>query len=453
MRYLSSIRLCAFVTVVTCASVFFTCKDEPTKPPPPEAPTPRIRVILSGELLNYTEAELRIAVQEKDSIYTCALERNGTRLASFTLWNQDTVMVDRGLDPSMVYRYRVNVLKNGQPIDSSNTIELTTSDTTTHDFIWTITRFGVGQSWLKDVAAISPDNIWVVGTIGLSDSAGSIPPSRRYNAAHWDGVQWTYYKVIFQANYGEKPYPSFDQQTVQSVLAVSENEIWFSGLNATRLINNTWEYFVNTWPVPVEYGISATKMFAFDRNNVFLVCSKDYVTHWDGTRFSKIDSKISTNFNDVWGVGDTVLCVASNWDEPNNESTVLRIVNRRATFFPNNGLPRGLASIWFKRQNNIYSFGGNFSHWDGTKWSQAWQPSFGPGLIHGMRGEAENDLFCVGDLGTISHFNGRTWKWFDEINQTRDYLFNSLATLPDRVYAVGSDRRGKGLLIHGRRKK
>jgi hypothetical protein len=69
-----------------------------------------------------------------------------------------------------------------------------------------------------------------------------------------------------------------------------------------------------------------------------------------------------------------------------------------------------LYSIYAFSPNDIW-FAGGLIHWDGNQFSNATIPSsaWGTVLIKEIWGTASNNLFIVGDGGSIAHYNGSSW--------------------------------------------
>jgi len=102
----------------------------------------------------------------------------------------DTTLYDNGLFPAHDYSYHASLTRNNKLISESKPQSITTMDTTSHEFTWTIDTIGIYGSVLYDVAMIDKNDIWAVGEIHTPetdryDSLGNwVPP---FNAVHWDG--------------------------------------------------------------------------------------------------------------------------------------------------------------------------------------------------------------------------------------------------------------------------
>ena len=169
-----------------------------------------------------TSVTLKISVADTNDIWSFSLSRNDSSVGSYMVTGVDTVIVDNGLTPDREYRYRAYWLDDGLVKDSSNEVIAITMDTTSHNFIWTIDTLGNYSSYLKDVAIVDENNIWVVGNIETDNG--------EYNAAHWDGVEWELMGIYSNT------------LDLYSIFYFSENDIWVLS-RATCNIQKTRYYF------------------------------------------------------------------------------------------------------------------------------------------------------------------------------------------------------------------
>jgi hypothetical protein len=56
-----------------------------------------------------------------------------------------------------------------------------------------------------------------------------------------------------------------------------------------------------------------------------------------------------------------------------------------------------------------------------------------------VRGSGPNNIFVVGDYGLVAHWNGSSWKTFE---QNPQYVFLGLAVKDNLVVAVGTKVEG-----------
>ena len=165
---------------------------------------------------------------------TVALKQNNNTISTITLGSADTLLYINSLMPNNNYNFQVS---GSQHLALSNVVNLTTLDTTSHNFTWQSWTFGEhSSSVLNDVAIIDENNIWAVGEIYMNDSLGQ-PDPHPYGLAHWDGSEWNLMKV---------PYHDFNQSVKHPgplfAIAVIEGEIYVvSYANLLKWNGNDWE--------------------------------------------------------------------------------------------------------------------------------------------------------------------------------------------------------------------
>ncbi|MCF8430437.1 MAG: glucosyl transferase, partial [Melioribacteraceae bacterium] len=139
---------------------------------------PRNNGVLTLTPLDASCTEVWLKVENDANLIGVELTlfRDKQEYGSFTLTGTDTILFYGYLQPSTNYTFFAQI--NGIP---SNTVNITTMDTTSHDFTWQTFTFGDGSggsSYLNDVAIVDENNIWAVGMI--------YDNGEKYNAVHWD---------------------------------------------------------------------------------------------------------------------------------------------------------------------------------------------------------------------------------------------------------------------------
>ncbi|SRR6266446_4258635 len=155
--------------------------------------------------------------------------------------------------------------------------------------IVSVPALGKGSSYLYGVAAVSPDDIWAVGTYsnGLQDQA---------LIDHWDGMQWNFVSS-----------PSFQFSVVpRAITAISANDIWVVGTVYTDPNNTQSNTLVEHWDGS-QWSVvkSVTRDDSFLNGVVALAPNDAWVVgeyfnhqtkaftlieHWDGSQWSVVKS-------------------------------------------------------------------------------------------------------------------------------------------------------------------
>ncbi|NOY05303.1 MAG: hypothetical protein GXO82_01505, partial [Chlorobi bacterium] len=256
-------------------------------------------VFLSEEYAGVTHASLRLTFYDTTGAREFALRRDGALIMEGVMQTGDTVLVDTALLPARAYTYRAYRLRDGAVRDSSAPLLVTTMDTTSHDFTWEITYLGDGQSYLKDVFAISDTDVWAVGEIYLRDSTGGL--NKKYNAAHWNGREWKLHAI-------QNPVCGSQYTLVTPLVAVfgfSSNDIWFTNGGMLQHYNGK-EFKADCSIVPFLKG-ATTKIWGRSSSDLYFVGTNGSITHYDGQKFERQESGTDEVLVDVFGgYGDEV---------------------------------------------------------------------------------------------------------------------------------------------------
>jgi hypothetical protein len=293
------------------------------------------------------------------------------------------------------------------------------------------------------VFAVSNDNVWAVGDVEIYDSVKKQLVT--YNALHWDGKSWGARQVPTTIKNPDGSFLHHLTDAMKTVYGPSTSDVWFVSEygSATRFQDSTWVEMIFDWG---RGPGNANKMWGKSGDMYFAV-DQGYVTHWDGNGFSRPKTGLTYDCNDICGLGDTAICVASDWSS-SGPTKMLRIVNGTVTPFPDSGLYMGMKSLWFGRQNRIFCAGHEVDTYDGTKWS--FGDSAGFGFLMIIRGTAENDIFAAGHYANVVHYNGIRWTVFPEIDPVKQLYFMSLTYRSNEVWIVGDNGR-KAVIVHGKR--
>jgi len=136
-------------------------------------------------------------------------------------------------------------------------------------------------------------------------------------------------------------------------------------------------------------------------NDVWLVGEKGRITHWDGAAFVEAPRLTTAT---IWGV----------WPASATDAWAV------------GGTPEGGTAA----PNDVVL------HWDGAAWTQVPLPGAPLGRsLNKIWGAAADDLYAVGEAGTIWHRKGTTWK--QESNPATGNLLTVHGCSATDVYAVG----------------
>jgi len=433
MKHLQKI----FLVLIT-ASLFNACNT--TEPPSNQTLT------LKLEDVSCTEAWIQLTTNNLQLPTTINILKNNTVAQTFSLSKSDTLLYIDSLLPNQTYK----ILATMQPPvpmgynNASNEISVTTMDTTSHNFTWQTFTFGdagAGSSTLYDVTIIDENNIWAVGEIYMLDSLGR-PDPNAYNAVHWDGTKWELKRIG-----GVGGWPC------HTVFAFSTNNVWFEG--NIHWDGSRYSVHMNGWPLlPNGDGWRVNKMWGTSSSDLYAVGNNGNIAHWDGGKWTKIESGTTLPINDIWGINyneDTkVFAVASNIYQFEDKK-ILSISSSGVSGISNTGLPMDLGSTWCSIIYKTYVGGDGLyvKYYNKNYWSRIILPTY---FIFSIRGNGLNDLTVCGGLGYVGHFNGSTWINYlgNGINEIQGNYYAS-AIKGNKFAAVGGEVGGKAVAIIGTR--
>jgi len=330
-------------------------------------------------------------------------------------------------------------------------------DTTSHNFTWQTFTFGQhSSSTLYDVAIINENNIWAVGEIYMNRPDGTPEPDY-YNAAHWSGSQWELKKI---GGYGGYPR--------RTVFAFAENDVWFDGVIKWDGANYT--VHKNGWPLmPNGDGWIVNKMWGSSSNDLYAVGNGGNIAHYNGQRWSKIESGTEVDLTDIWGdTSGTKVWVAGFDDvygtvllrsKENVFEKVLEITDPNLPHPPNQ-ITHVFRSLWTDKIDTVYlgAIGRIYAAPQNTSgygkeniwWDYQNQQGYPP-ETRIIRGTASNDIFIGGYLNFIRHFNGKSWKNYPEIKSDGSWF--GMAVNKNIVVAVGETNNypNSARIVIGRR--
>jgi hypothetical protein len=398
------------------------------------------------------EATFRVTASGVPETWSCGLYRDDSLVVTETLSGQSGYIRDTGLLPAADYTYHISYMKDGRDKDRSDPVAVTTLDTTSHDFTWTVETLGDAGSYLNDVAIVDENNIWAVGYIKEGDSI--------YNAAHWDGEKWD---MVLVGSVGV---------TINGIYYISDDNIWLTTGIIYHWNGSEWERY-HLWDMgiihyPEDGGVY--QVWGSSSDNVWFAGNNGSLVHYDGSRFRRVESGTDVDFTDIYGVNANHIWVAG-CDEF-TQSVIIGIFDSK---------PTKLFHRYSDGTNNLD---------DETYWSpEAWTIWTGPhsrrlkiaggyGLYEldnrespqkytridveahtgyfaypwKMRGNHEADLFIAGEFGSLFHFNGLSWHWYEGL-VSESVRLKSIAVINRSVVAVGVDHGSflsKGVVVMGK---
>ena len=319
-------------------------------------------------------------------------------------------------------------------------------DSSSHEFTWEEISIGYDHSYLKDVYAINDTDVWAVGCITTEDTLQPWKPLIKHNALHWDGREWKIVDVpVWLPGTND-----ISASPLQSVFAFGHENVWFGGGYTIRWDGHRYHMDTLASTLYKSFPLGIYKIWGRRPDDVYLVGGKGALAHYNGRIFRVLQSGIEYDFNDVWGCGDTALCIASNWLFEKSESFIYRLTNGTAERAYSEELPRAMTSIWFREgMRRLTAVGGVYREWNGREWAWAMTQPLKFFLV-GIRGASPVDFFIVDQASGVAHYNGNSWRAHYSGAPGDNDMF-AIACTRDQVWAVGCNKIGRTLIIHGKR--
>lgn len=407
----------SLILISTVSLLSISCKECTTEPmvyPPTE---------LSLDYRGANFVWLRLSMADSGSVQSYTIKRNNAELCSGRFFGADTLITDDTVLPDSTYIYKAYRTRRGNPVDSSDAVEVITMDTTSHDFHWEIDTLGDYGSGLRDVFVFSENDVWVVGEITIDDEPGEL-----YGAAIWDGNNWNLKKLEV----------GISEVRPRGIFAFSSNDIWFAcgGIFHWDGTQTTYE-----WARNLDTNESVEKVWGSDPDNIYFVGKEGIIVHYDGINFTRMDSGTDAELKDIDGVydpitGETRIWVTGTGVLLYSEGDDWQVIwdyehpyfddnfnNPNTVYVPDEKV--FTVSVWGGDNSGVYLF--NQLH------PQENQLLFNHDLyVRGMAGNDINDFFIVGNLNKVYHYNGNTAKCYPQneiggyalgISQIGNYVF------------------------------
>ncbi len=429
---LKKIFVLQFLFTISLTSI--TCKKSPVQPDDFE------RFTFTFEDASCTEAWFNLKLNNLAKPVMVNIYKDNFLDKSFNIYEtNDTTFYIENLLPKKNYEVYVEVQPANDKVYRSNKLRFTTMDTTSHEFTWQSWEFGTtGSSTLYDVAIIDENDIWAVGEINIADS--SINGYTTYNAVHWDGTKWELKRIPMYSSYGLF-YP-----VINTIVAFNSNDIWFGAIHWDGIRYTLKNKDFPT--MPNGDGWRVNKMWGTSSSDLYAVGNYGNIAHWDGSRWTKIESGTTIGLLDIWGVknkDEIYTCGAPDF----GPTILLKIKNNQAEkvyensnvtqIYPDSLSGRIISGVSFRNYNQfILTTQGLYKMTDMNK-LKGKRFNLEEGRFYGyprlVRGNGCNDVFIVGDFLMIAHFNGVRLHAFRE-HFGRGVLF-SVSQKGDIVIAVG----------------
>jgi len=407
------------IAALLCA---MSCRECPTEPD--------YSISFSTDFVGASVVRFQLCISDSGDVRDFGIKRDGILIIEGQLSGKDTLITDATAEPATSYQYQGVVYRDGNVSDYSEKIDVTTLDTTSHEVEWTTYRYGYLGSYLRDVCIISEDDIWAVGNIETY--------SGPYNAVHWNGAEWELKRINPMSLSG--PYSS----CITDICATTANEIWaVYGIPMYGDGNNWVEYHLYN----MGYNLSGVlfQCWGPSSDNMYFAGQNGCLVHYCDSIWTVIETNTNRTVYDIYGLSaDLVYMVGSDQDDWSSNFIIYEngVINNLD--FPDTCMQAVYATAW----NDVYLAGQGLLYYDGRKINDwPWPAGLPKNLLQAVRGNGPNDIFLAGHFGTVIHYNGKTWKYYNILNNA-NVLLGAVAVKDDVIIVVG-DYGQQANIYHG----
>lgn len=426
-----------------------SCKECPTEPQDPE-------LYLTAPYVETSIVWLKVTSPDSTLHKSFIIQRDTVTILEASFLGRDTIVADRSVQPNTSYTYTVNYVKNGRIQDQSASVTVTTLDISSSDFTWEVLYFGERSCDLNSVSIASENNIWVVGRMEVWgwDSLDSEYDWIRYNALHWDGIRWNILRI-------SPPEWSNYTGAYDVVYTISDSIAWF-GVNYPVLLHKGRWIACEDAP-----GLGwMLDIWGNSLDNTFFTYYHGGVAHYDGKKFTVMNSGTLTDLHDIDGNDERVF-IAGYSTTAGNERLILeykdgswkKVFQSQTT---NGNLSIGdygrfysvkalddvvvissavVATLKYYYHENVI----DIMPENMTPLNECW-------AVQKIDGNAINDLALITEGGDVVHYNGKEYiQIFDYEEQYSNYVSIYGGDFKGDVICAVGYGSGKGVVIIGRR--
>ena len=343
---------------------------------------------------------------------------------------------------------------------SDNTIEIKpVKDPRT--YTWTADTLGYPNSFqtlMYDMWGSSPKDVYAVGH--NSQNSGLM--------WHFDGYKWTSVKLI--TSEGGQIDGAID---LKSIYGLSATDIYAVGSRILGYNPNpppTFEssqliihYDGSAWrEVNVDRGDRLVNIYGNSPSDIWSGGLKNTLYHYNGSRWIKDSVNISIPEGFDFQIGhfsshNSTVYLGANSN--NNKGTSIYYLFKRTnntwetidSFYEGNTVENFGPVLNQSKIKSFYSSGNwGVYKYNGTSWDNILRTT--NSYITGIWGSGDENLFAVGNRGTVYHYNGTDWKRIEELNDPQiDYW--AVWTDGTEAFVAGSifaDGLQKTIVWHGK---
>ena len=234
---------------------------------------------------------------------------------------------------------------------------------------------------------------------------------------------------------GEKGKVIGVDMTPEMIKKAEQNAI-VNGYSNVEINSNAWGPF------------EMNKAWGNSPDNVYVIGDSGSIAHYDNGTWQKLESGTDVDLLDIWGSSDGNVWTCG-WTDF-KPTVLIRIENQRVVkvFESRNNLfsydpcflTGAFYSVWSDEFNRLYILTWyDLYRCEDINCRQVksfWGQNYLEWASYSIRGSSINNIVTVGQYGRIWHFNGVSWRFFEELVQPTDRL-RSVSVKNDLVVSVG----------------
>ena len=192
-------------------------------------------------------------------------------------------------------------------------------------------------------------------------------------------------------------------QRLRNIWGASRSDVFAVGESGTILHydGSAWKKMTSPTPLTIQgiWGDSGSDVYAVGGASASDTATGSVIIHYDGRQWTTQEELITPpRFHDAWGMGDTVFVAGESGSifSSNDGGADWESMNSRTV--------ETLRGLWGTSAENIYAVGdyGTILRYDGSAWSPE---SSGTSLrLFSIWGSSKDSIYTVGDAGLVLHY-------------------------------------------------
>jgi hypothetical protein len=418
MRYFTLL-----VVGVVLTGLFGSCKDDPSSSKPPNTPVLTITIF----------PDSAIAAAESNTTFRFVVKQGSLPLMYYAEWTFDSIVTGRNSIDSMSFAFASqgvhhvslslkdtsgrNQLAYAKAVVTDTAKAAPQIDTTSHDFVWTEFTTVQGQNDMTGCWIFGPNDIWTVND----------------KLCHFDGTTWT------TVDFYDPKYPIEGLSGCRcfgfpgELWLVDGGVVTHCDLSSHKAITYHLEK-TGAWHYPGDGAMHG--LWGTSSSNMYYVGDSGTILHFDGSNWSKLPNMTTADLQQISGTSDKNIWVCGY----NLDRQVTTLIHYDGTSWRTDPLASsppsvtgGFLSVWTcdsGLDHRAFTTGSMlYRKTDDKSWLR--DSSSLTTNLYGqfVTGSSSNNLFVVGTGGSVLHWNGNSWKRYDQYYAPSDQNY-----FPHQIY-------------------